>query len=149
MLISFLILQFILLLFMALHDWVAIPPFNDVNTLKKVDSISYRLMGTIINVLSVLIPFILTVLYCVNSDMNLFQTIIVFYCCLSLGTILSWWVPYMFGSSQKHKERFMKFKQTHHFLPPRGDHVIPNTLHVILHIQVWACLILSILFYLA
>lgn len=144
----FIILQIILLIFMLFHDWIAIPPLNDIKTLKITDKNFYRLLGSIINGAVVLIPLILTIKY---ERQNIFPSsiafnIFIFYLLLSIGTILSWWIPYFFGSSQKHKERFSKFKNTHHFLPARKDHVIPNTLHVILHLQVWICLMISVYF---
>jgi hypothetical protein len=90
-----------------------------------------RLLGTAINGTTVLIPLIMT---------------FIFYFFLTIGAILSWGMPYFFDSSQKHKLQFSKFKNTDHFLPARGDNVIPNTLHVVLHLQVWTYLVISIYF---
>lgn len=133
---------------MLFHDWIPIPPFNDVSTLKTVDTSSSRLFGSIINGGTVLVPLLITLVYYHKSSFPLFAAIVVFmfYLILTIGTILSWWVPYFFGSSDQHKQEFTKFKNTHHFLPARGDNVIPNTLHIVLHWQVWACLIFSIYF---
>jgi len=141
MLTSFIVLQSILLLFMLFHDWVSIRPFNDLETMKKVDSNYFRAMGSTINGGFVLIPLILTLKFYGNPTIPLYinLSVFLFYLGLTIGTILSWWVPYFFGSSPQHKQRFAKFKNTHHFLPQRGDNVIPNTLHVILHLQVWTC----------
>lgn len=148
MLITFITLQFILLLFMLFHDWVSIPPLTNIPALKAASSNSYLLLGSVINGTSVIIPLIITLLYFTKTHIPLLAAIIVtdFYFVLTVGTILSWWTPYFFGSSSKHKTRFAKFKDTHHFLPARGDNVIPNTLHVILHLQVWACLAISLYF---
>ena len=147
MIIFFIFLQCVLLLFMLFHDWVSIPPLNDIKSLKKADSNLHRLLGSIINGIVVLIPLILTIKYFRQQlPFNIAMNIFIFYLLLSIGTILSWWFPYIFGSSQKHKQLFSKFKNTHHFLPARKDNVIPNTLHVILHLQVWICLIISIYF---
>lgn len=144
----FILLQIILLLFMLFHDWVSFPPLNDIKTLKIHDSNFSRLLGSLINGITVLFPLIICLRY---YEKNIFpqaeiKTVFTFYFLLTIGTILSWWVPYFFGSPKKHKEKFNKFKNTHHFLPERGDNVIPNTLHVILHLQVWACLAISIYF---
>src|SRR5690349_684173 len=148
MMIFFICLQILLLFFMLFHDWISIPPFNNIVDLKAMDSNSYRLLGSAINGATVLIPLLITIFYSYHSTLPLFPaiTITFFYFFITIGTILSWWVPYFYGSSQKHKNAFKKFKNTHHFLPARGDNVIPNTLHVILHLQVWLCLILSIFF---
>ncbi|MBS0622466.1 MAG: hypothetical protein JSR80_05875, partial [Verrucomicrobia bacterium] len=137
----FIVLQIILLFFMLFHDWIPVPPFNNIPALKLADSNWYRLMGSCINGTTVLVPLILTLIYYFRSPIPLSASITVtaFYLLITVGTLLSWWVPYLFGSSPQHKQQFKKFKKTHHFLPPRGDHVVPNTLHVVLHLQVWVC----------
>ena len=63
---------------------------------------------------------------------------------LTVGTLAAWWIPYIFGSYEKHKQGFIEYKDTHHFLPPRGDNVIPNTMHVIMHMFIWSCFALSL-----
>ncbi len=144
MLTLFIILQFILLLFMIFHDWISIPPFTDIAALKANTSYFYRLLGSFINGMIVFIPLMLTLIYYQSGIPRSTEiTIFIFYLILTIGTICSWWVPYLFGSSQEHKKQFSRFKNTHHFLPARGDNVIPNTLHVVLHLQVWACLIIA------
>jgi hypothetical protein len=141
----FIVLQFVLLIFMLFHDWISFPPLNDVLALKKVDGNKGRLIASVINGGFVLIPLLLTVIYaCTKIPLWASLIIFLFYLGLTVGTILSWWVPYFFGSSQKHKEQFAKFNNTHHFLPARGNNVVPNTLHVLLHLQVWGCFIVSI-----
>lgn len=141
----FILLQFCLLFFMLLHDWLPVAPLNDVSTLRRVDGDFGRLKGAIINGTCVLIPLFLTLKY-VGSiiPLSTIITIACFYLSLTIGTIFSWWTPYFFGSSKKHKELFKKFNNTHHFLPKRNDNIRPNTLHVLLHIQVWLCLLMSI-----
>lgn len=148
MLIFFVALQIILLFFMLFHDWISVPPLNDIAALKSKDSTLYRLMGSFINGSLVLIPLVLTLFYYSQPTIPFYvgMTVMAFYLLLTIGTILSWWIPYLFGSSQKLKKQFSKFKNTHHFLPRLKDHIIPNTLHVILHLQVWICLGLSIYF---
>ena len=144
--IFFIIIQSTLLFFMLFHDWIPVPPYNDIPTLKKRDTISYRLIGSLVNGATVAIPLGITLLYYGKPAMPFVASASIagFYLLLTIGTIMSWWVPYFFGSSQKLKEEFSKFKNTHHFLPPRGDHILPNTLHVVLHLQVWICLAFSL-----
>ncbi|MBP9765239.1 hypothetical protein KBD08_02790 [Candidatus Babeliales bacterium] len=98
---------------------------------------------TIINSLCVAIPLYMTLFYFKTKLLS----IVYFYGGLTVGTIASWWVPYIFGSSAIHKQQFLKFKNTHYFLPTRGDNVRPNTLHVVLHLLVWSCFGLSLYFY--
>jgi hypothetical protein len=148
MLTFFICLQVVLLCFMLFHDWIPVSPLNNIPALKLVDSDARRLLGSGINGLVVFIPLLITLFYYPQSNLPFSAciNIFLFYLFITIGTVLSWWVPYFFGSSQKHKDQFSKFKDTHHFLPARGDNVIPNTLHVILHLQVWLCLAMSIYF---
>ncbi|MGE3557312.1 MAG: hypothetical protein AB7M93_30845 [Candidatus Obscuribacterales bacterium] len=145
MIIAFVVIQAVLILFMALHDWVRAAPLNDIDALAKEDSVMKRLIGSAINTGWVLVPFIVTLVYFPGPypewATGLF---LAFYVGLTAGTILSWWIPYFFGSSPEHKRAFRKFAKTHHCLPPIKDHVVPNTLHILLHLQVWACLGISI-----
>jgi len=140
----FVVAQIILFLVMTLHDWVSVFPLNDLATLKKTDSVKYRVLGSCINGAFVLAPLVLTLVYQEGNRLASLS-ICFFYGGLTLGTLLSWWVPYFFGSSAAHKKAFDKFKGTHHFLPSIGDHVVPNTLHVILHLLVWGCFVYSLI----
>lgn len=131
-------IQIILLLFMALHDWIDIPPFTDIKELSKHHSVKERFINAVINTSFVLVALVLTVLYA-KTTYPLWAAIIIVavYLLLTIGTLCAWWIPYIFGSSQRHKEGFAEYRNTHHFLPARGDNVIPNTLHVVLHLFVW------------
>lgn len=142
--ICFIILQIILFFFMTFHDWVHLPPLTDIRALEKHSSKQGRVINSIIFALIVLIPLSLTWFYEPNFPQWTLITIVSFYGLLSLGTILSWWVPYFFGSSQAHKQGFAEYKNTHHFLPARGDNVVPNTFHVILHLQIWSCFAIAL-----
>ncbi len=148
MMLFFTSLQLLLLIFMLFHDWIPIPPFNDIEALKSTNGTFYRLLGSTINGVTVLIPLITSLIYYQQPSIPLHATItlVSVYLLLTIGTILSWWTPYLFGSSSKHKQAFSKFKNTHHFLPQKGDNIIPNTLHTVLHLLVWFCLALSIYF---
>lgn len=141
----FIVLQFCLLMFMVFHDWIPVPPLNNIDAIKKSHSIHLRLFSSILNGSTVLIPLLITLNYYQNDiPHSACNSLVIFYAILTIGTICSWWIPYFFGSSPQHKQGFIEYKQTHHFLPPRGDNVVPNTLHVLLHLQVWICLAISV-----
>ena len=143
----FIMIQSVLLLFMALHDWIDLPPFTNLPALKKAHSLKFRLIGSAVNAGLVLIPLIVTFIY-LTSSLPLWARIlfVVIYGFITFGTITAWWIPYFGGGYWIHgnKAGFEEYRDTHSFLPPRGDHVVPNTLHVILHIQVWICFGLSL-----
>jgi hypothetical protein len=138
-LLTFIVLQIVLLFFMTFHDWVHLPPLTDIRELEKHSSQKGRLISSAIFFLIVFIPLLLTILYRNSFPVWALITIATSYGLLTVGTIFSWWVPYFFGSSEKHKADFAEYRNTHHFLPARSDNVIPNTFHVILHIQIWLC----------
>ena len=146
----FLIIQCILFFFMALHDWVDIPPFTDLAALKKAHSLKFRLIGSFVNAILVLIPVVVTTYY-FDSPIPLWARLffVFVYGLITFGTITAWWIPYFGGGYWLHGNEagFEEYRNTHSFLPPR-DHVVPNTLHVVLHIQVWICfgISLSLLF---
>lgn len=141
----FIILQVILFFVMTFHDWVHLPPLTDLRAMEKHSTKKGRLINSLIFAFIVAYPLYLTYFYQDNLKGSVLWPIVLTYGLLTLGTILSWWVPYFFGSfSQAHKEAFLEYKDTHHFLPPIGDNVIPNTFHVILHVLIWACFALSL-----
>lgn len=140
----FIVLQVIVAVLLALHDWVHIPPLTDIHVLAKAHSVRARLFGSIINTGLVLIPLIATwhywpgplppwALYCAIGSYSL----------LTIGTIAAWWIPYFFGSSEAHKAGFKEYEHTHAFLPRRGTNITPNTFHVVMHLFIWSCCIIS------
>lgn len=139
-LVVFCLAQAISLVILAFHDWVHVPPLTDIRALEKHHSKGERLFGSILNVSLVSVPLI-GCLYSYPGPIPFLIKIValVGYGLLTTGTIMAWWIPYIFGSSQEHKAGFAEYASTHHFLPKRGDHVIPNTLHVILHFFIWSC----------
>lgn len=143
--ISFFIgLQIVLLVIMTFHDWVHVPPLTNIRELEKHSTYRGRLINSTIFFFFVCIPLFLTWHYARPYPFWVIFSIVNFYGWLTLGTILSWWVPYFFGSySQEHKEGFAEYEDTHHFLPAIKDHVIPNTFHVILHVLIWSCLYIA------
>ncbi len=139
LLLAFIIVQISLLMFMLLHDFISIPPLNDIKALEKEHSLTHRALNAFFCSIPVAVPLILTLYYMPDIPFWPAVNMVLPYGILTIGTICSWWIPYMFGSSDKHKAAFSMFKNTHHFLPVHGDNVIPNTLHVLLHLQVWFC----------
>lgn len=141
----FIALQIVLLFFMTFHDWVHIPPFTDIREMEKHSDPVGRFINSTIFFFLIFIPLFLTWYYRSNYLFWVLLNIVIFYGLLTFGTIISWWIPYFFGSySKSFKEAFDEYKYTHHFLPAIGDNVIPNTFHVILHLQIWTCLGISL-----
>jgi hypothetical protein len=140
---TFIVLQIILLFCMTFHDWVHVPPLTNIRELEKYSTKQGRLINSIIFFFLVFAPLVLTVLYNPVFPLWVLIVLVNIYGLLSLGTVVSWWVPYIFGSSEEHKAHFIEYRNTHHFLPSRGDNIVPNTFHVLLHLQIWACCLIA------
>jgi hypothetical protein len=72
------------------------------------------------------------------------------YAVLFLGEIVTWWVPYFRGASEKWQGIYDRiFHETWRVLPPRGRNPVPNLEHTILHSLTLTSLILSVAYLLA
>ena len=149
MLTFFIILQIILAFFLAFHDWLDLPPLTDIKALEKYHTKKERLLSSCINTILVLIPSLMTIQSRGHFSLRGIAFIVISYLLLTIGTICAWWIPYIFGSSQEHKQGFVEYKNTHTFLPARGDNVVPNTLHIIMHLFIWSCLGIAIYYLLS
>lgn len=140
----YLLLQVILLLIITLHDWVHLPPLTDIRALEQHSTFRGRLINSTIFAIMVLIPLLLSWMYYAQVPFWVAVTLVSIYGMLTFGTVASWWIPYIFGSSAVHKADFIEYQHTHHFLPKRGDNVVPNTLHVLLHLVIWSCFVFAV-----
>jgi hypothetical protein len=143
--IFFILTQMVLAVVMALHDWIDVTPFTDIKALAAQQPLVSRLRNSLVNTLMVVIPLALTIYGAIYGfTVGISFTISTFYSCLLMGSLYSWWVPYFFGSSEKHKLEFAAYKNTHHFLPSRGDNVVPNTLHIMIHLLILCCFYMAL-----
>jgi len=151
-------IQIILLCIMLFHDWVHLPPLTDIRALEQTHPAKFRFIDSLTNGGPVLIALLLTWFYRAYFPLWVALFIVFIYALLTLGTIMAWWVPYLFGHKkvqwltllygdmEEHKKGFSEYTQTHHFLPARYNNLVPNTLHVILHLHIWSCFVLSLYF---
>ena len=145
----FIFLQIFLFLLMIVHDWVSLYPLNDIAILRKYHSKRELFMGSCINGSMVMIPLLISLygyMHIFTQSMTLIM--VALYGILTVGTMCVWWIPYIFGSSDAHKSGFKEYSNTHHFLPSRGTNLIPNSLHVIIHIHIWVAFFMSIYLFL-
>ncbi len=140
----FIVLQAILLFFITFHDWVHLPPLLDMREMEKHSTKKGRAINSFIFFLFIAVPLSLTWVYQPNYPFWVKIVLVSVYGVLTTGTVMSWWVPYFFGSSDEHKKNYIEYENTHHFLPPLGNNIVPNTFHVILHLQIWTCFIISL-----
>lgn len=140
----FLTTQITLALFMVCHDWIDIPPFTDIKALREKHSLNESIIFTLVNT-GIVVWGLTTLLAYYPGPYPSWVKInwVIVYTLLTIGTVCAWWIPYVFGSSPARKEGLSEYKNTHTFLPARGDNTVPNTLHILIHLQVWFCCAVS------
>src|SRR5690625_1512742 len=142
---KFLVLGYVfILLFMIVQDLVPLGVLNDVEAIASVESLNEIIETTLIGVVQILL--ILGGLLFMGKRYPLLVKIwlIVHPACILLGAIMSWWIPYFFGTGTLEKiERFnIMFGNTHSFLPVMNG-IVPNTLHTLFHFVLVICIILT------
>lgn len=135
-----------ILLFMILQDLVPLGALNDPKAIASVQSYNEILVGTMINIVQILL-LMGGVLLFIGKRYPVWVKIwlIVHPTCILLGAIMSWWVPYLFGigAEEKIESYTIMFGNTHAFLPVMNG-IVPNTLHTIFHLILFVCIILTI-----
>src|SRR5215831_11460489 len=144
--ITLLALQAFQVAFLWLHDWIPLGRLNDVAAVQSQDS---RLRLVTVTVLSS-VPFTVGLLFSVRSvgqpiALWLYIFLWAIYAGGFLGQLRAWWVPYLVAPDARRAARYRAmFANTHAFLPPRNG-IVPNTLHIILHITTAATLVVLFL----
>ncbi len=135
----------IILLFMIVQDLVPLGVLNDVEAIASVESFNETIITTIIGVIQILL-LLGGVLFFIGKRYPIWVKVwlIIHPSCILLGAIISWWIPYLFGTGTEEKiERFNHmFGDTHAFLPIMNG-IVPNTLHTIFHLVLLICIILT------
>lgn len=126
----------LILLFLLLHDWIDIYPFNDLATFNQHCSLRNKILMTVFNA-----PFFLVytciLLYFWSMPFSLYAKSYLIICNVLFftGIIFSWWMPYLFGWPKEQTQELNEvYRKTHSFLPHIGNNPIPNSMHVIFHL---------------
>ena len=119
------IMPFIFLAYQLLIDWANLFPWNDIATKTP----KTRLIELLLNYSPLLL--IAYGFYQHTPTAKLYALIgSVAYL---IGHLNAWWRPYLFGASAKEKAEYEQyFSRTYKFLPPIGEHPIPDSEHVVL-----------------
>jgi hypothetical protein len=141
MLNALLILQTFHVLFLALHDWVPLGNLNDLKAVRAANPGEKLLAGTLISTLPFAFGLAASFFYAGGGFPHwLYIYLWVSYTFLFVGELQAWWIPYVFGAKPERASRYQAmFGGTHSFLPARHG-ILPNTLHVILHLATVALL---------
>ena len=138
---ALLALQAFHVLFLALHDWVPLGRFSNLRAVREANPGGKVLMASVIST----IPYAFALaasLYYWNKKFPgwLHIYLWVSYTFLFVGELEAWWFPYFFGWKAERAARYKTmFGGTYSFLPERHG-IVPNTLHVILHVSTVALL---------
>jgi hypothetical protein len=136
-------LQIFQVLFLALHDWVPLPPLNDVRSVQAADPRGRLIAVTVASTL----PFafgLVASLYFAGGDFPgwLILYLRISYTVLLVGQLRAWWIPYLLRAEPARAARYLAmFGRTHAFLPERNG-IRPNSLHIILHASTLITLVL-------
>ena len=139
---ALLALQIFQVLFLWLHDWIPFGRLNDVAAVRAQDTMT-RLVGvTLVQSVPFTIGLFFSLLYfSVPEPKWLRDYLWISYTLLFLGQINAWWIPYLIREDKIRAARYeILFSKTYTFLPRRNG-IVPNTLHVLLHISTAATLL--------
>jgi hypothetical protein len=136
-------LQAFQLAFLLVHDWIPLERFNDVEAVRRENTLWQLLIGTTVTS----IPVAVALGYSIHYFGYSYPTGVKIWLWLTYGILFAgeleaWWIPYFFGADPKRVRRYKTmFGNTHAFLPER-DGIVPNTLHVALHAATLATLLI-------
>lgn len=130
----FVVCQFFVVLFIALHDWLPLGALNNLAGIRATDTRSRLLRVTLISALPYAIGLAATVRYSTTGfPMWLGYLLWISYTAGLYGMLRAWWVPYLLVADRATVERYqVRFSNTHAFLPARNG-IRPDTLHVCFH----------------
>jgi hypothetical protein len=135
-------LQAFQVVFLWIHDWVPLGRLNDVAAVRREDPLRRLVFTTLLQS----IPWSIGLFYSARhlghypGWLNMYLWIT--YGLLFFGEIRAWWIPYLFKAEPKRAERYEQmFGKTHSFLPKHNG-MVPNTLHILLHLATAATLVL-------
>lgn len=136
----------LILLFMIVQDWVLMGALNDVQAIANERSFNELLLITAIGSVQILLLMTFVIIF-----MGKYYPIwvklwlIIHQLFIFAGALMDWWIPYLFGyGAEKRVEGYNQmFGDTHAFLPVMNG-IVPNTLHVLFHLTLLICIILTV-----
>jgi hypothetical protein len=135
-------LQAVQVVILWLHDWLPLPPLNDVAAVRRADTTARLVWVTLIQS----VPYTIGLIYTIRALQThlpgwLVWWLWISYGLLFLGALRAWWVPYLVRPEPVRAARYREmFGSTHAFLPEHNG-MVPNTLHATLHVATLATLL--------
>lgn len=119
--------QIVFLIYFQIVEWVSLYPWNDF---------SYGNSQQPFDLVLGIVQITLVIWTFRRSKWSL-RISLVFYAIWLTLQVLNWWVPYFFGASESIREVYLRmFGRTIKFLPPIGNHPIPDANHVVISTHV-------------
>ena len=143
---SFLLwLQIFQVAILLLHDWIPLPPLNDLKAVRQENSLQALALGTLVSSLFQSVGLVFSFLHWKSGWPHwLYIYLLAAYGFLFVGELQAWWIPYLLRPQPKRAARYQAmFANTFAFLPARNGIRI-NTLHFVLHAATLATLLLLV-----
>ena len=137
-------LQAVQVAILWLHDWLPLPPLNDVAAVRGENGFARLALTTVLQSAPYTVGLAATLASGSAAPLHgwVRTWLWISYGLLFAGELQAWWIPYARGTSEARTARYAEmFGRTHAFLPARHG-ITPNTLHAILHACTAATLIL-------
>ncbi|GAC1661479.1 MAG: hypothetical protein NVS9B4_13790 [Candidatus Acidiferrum sp.] len=125
-------LQFIAV---AFHDLLNIPGWTNTAAVASIVGRRKLLLATFVNSMFPGLAMAFAFYYWNSPTPRFVGNYWLAYCAITLISVIAmWYVPYLFGASEKQKHQYsVMYAGTRHVLPPRADNPRPNLLHVCFH----------------
>jgi hypothetical protein len=143
MLAAFIGCQFLVVTFIALHDWIPLGKLSNREGIRAVDSLTKRVVATALSTLPFAIGLAASCYFATSGFPSwLMWFLWISYGSLVYGMLRAWWMPYLLFPDPVRAQRYQqRFAQTHAFLPERNG-IRPDTLHVCFHSVVVVLMVL-------
>jgi hypothetical protein len=125
------VLQCLVVLFVALHNWIPLGSLNDRKGVRIAFPTTKLLLTTLLNLTPCAIGLAGTIVYFGHRFPGwLVWELWIFYALAVYGSLKAWWIPYLFHPDEELAVRYRTmYANTHAFLRERNG-ITPNTLHV-------------------
>jgi hypothetical protein len=139
---ALLALEVLVVLFVALHNWVPLGSLNDVKGVRREFPTGKLVLTTLLNFTPFAIGLAASAFYFGRQYPGwVYWWLWITYGLACFGSLKAWWIPYLFRPDPQLAARYRPmYAATHSFFPERNG-IRPNTLHVIFDVLTIATLI--------
>lgn len=120
----------------AVHDLVDIPGWTHTAQVRAVVGRRKLWLVTLVNSIFPGLAVAFAVYFWRRPKPRFVADYWLLYCAVTVGSAIAmWYIPYIFGATEKQKRDYSKmYAGTRQLLPARGDNPRPNLLHICFHI---------------